>query len=132
MLSFNLTAIRKALAENDLDGWLFYDFQGSDPIGKAILNIFIEYTQTHRWYYFIPAQGVPIKIVHSMDKELLDHLPGKKEVYLGWREMEEKLESIFNADEKIARGVGPQPNRHRFQAVRNVVGCKFLGLIIGA
>ncbi len=35
----DLEATRTALADAGLDGWLFYDFRGSDPIGRAVLGM---------------------------------------------------------------------------------------------
>ena len=108
MPKFNLTAIRKAMMHSKIDGWLFYDFHGNDPIGKSILNISLTSIQSRRWYYYIPADGVPVKIVHSIEREVLDHLPGKKEVYLSWLEMEKKIQDLFKGKEKIATQYSPK------------------------
>jgi len=108
MPGFDLTAIQRALTANKLDGWLFYDFQGSDPIGRIILNIPGDKIQTRRWWFYIPSRGVPVKLVHSIERDVLDHLPGKKEVYLSWREMEDKLGKIFKGGEKIAIQYSPR------------------------
>ncbi len=35
MSVFNLREIQKMLFQQKIDGWFFYDFQGSDPIGRA-------------------------------------------------------------------------------------------------
>jgi Xaa-Pro aminopeptidase len=102
MSNFNLSQIRKTLASRKIDGWLFYDFQGSDPIGRKILNLAPQQLQASRWYYYIPAQGVPVKLLHSFDRDALEHLPGKKEVYLSWQEMEDKLRRLFKVGENIA------------------------------
>jgi Xaa-Pro dipeptidase len=108
MQVFDLNTIQKVLTDYKLDGWLFYDFHGSDPIGKTILKMSLAETQTRRWYYYIPAMGVPIKIVHSIERAVLDHLPGKKQVYLGYKEMENKLSKIFKKGNKIAVQYSPK------------------------
>ena len=108
MQLFDLNTIQKALTEYKLDGWLFYDFHGNDPIGKAILKMSLDEIQTRRWYYFIPAMGVPVKIVHSIERAVLDHLPGKKIVYLGYKEMESKLAKLFKKGNKIAVQYSPK------------------------
>jgi Xaa-Pro dipeptidase len=108
MHAFDLNTIQQALTDYKLNGWLFYDFHGSDPIGKTILRMSLEETQTRRWYYYIPAMGVPVKIVHSIERSILDHLPGKKLVYLGYQEMENKLGSIFKKGDKIAVQYSPK------------------------
>ena len=108
MSNFDLRTIQKGIKDTNLTGWLFYDFHGSDVIGKRILNIPLESIQTRRWYYYVPASGIPVKIVHSIEREVLDHLPGKKIVYLGWQEMENKLKSIFTSGDKIAAQYSPK------------------------
>ena len=108
MSNFDLRTIQKALKDTNLNGWLFYDFHGSDMIGKRILNIPAESVQTRRWYYYIPARGIPVKLVHSIEREVLDHLPGKKIVYLGWQEMENQLQNIFSTGDKIAIQYSPK------------------------
>ena len=108
MQVFDLNTIQKALSDYKLDGWLFYDFHGNDPIGKTILKMSLEEVQTRRWYYFIPVMGVPVKIVHSIEKAVLDHLPGKKIVYLGYKEMENKLSKLFKKGNKIAVQYSPK------------------------
>jgi Xaa-Pro aminopeptidase len=108
MAKFSLAAIQKALSEFKLDGWLFYDYRGSDPIGRSILNFTSQHLRTRRWFYFIPDHGVPVKIVHSIEREVLDHLPGKKLVYMGWREMENELAQLFKTNQKIAVQYSPK------------------------
>ncbi len=43
---------------------------------------------TRRFFYFIPAQGEPRKLVHRIEAGALDDLPGAKTVYLPWQELE--------------------------------------------
>ena len=60
-----------------VDGWLFYDFRHSDPIAYRIL--FLDPTQhvTRRWYYWVPADGRPVKLSHRIEPHVLDELPGE-------------------------------------------------------
>ena len=72
----DITRIQSALAERGLDGWLFYSFRHSDPIGVNILGL-EEGHATRRWFYYIPATGEATKVVHSIEREALDALPGE-------------------------------------------------------
>jgi Xaa-Pro aminopeptidase len=84
--------IQQALKEAGLDGWLFYSFRGSDPIAANILGIPSEgHMATRRWFYLIPQSGEPTKIVHSIERDVLDHLPGKKLIYLPWQQLHSHL-----------------------------------------
>jgi len=102
MKKFSLNSIQKGIAEAKLDGWLFFDFMGSDPVGRSILRVGEKLITSRRWFYFIPSQGAPLKLVHALENKILDHLPGKKEVYIGWEEMGEKLRLIVRGKSKIA------------------------------
>ena len=108
MKKFSLSAIQKALIESQVDGWLFYDFMGNDPIGRTILGIDQCAVNTRRWFYYIPALGAPKKLVHGIENMTLNHLPGKKEIYISWKEMIEKLNRFFTEKDKIAIQYSPQ------------------------
>jgi Xaa-Pro dipeptidase len=87
-----IETIQKALAEADMDGWLFYSFRESDPIAANILGTGGGgHIATRRWFYLIPRSGEPVKIVHSIEREVLDHLPGKKLIYLPWQQLHEHI-----------------------------------------
>jgi Xaa-Pro dipeptidase len=79
-----VASIQTALKEAKLDGWLFYDFRMSDPLAYRILKLEQKGITTRRWFYYVPAQGEPVKLVHSIERDKLDDLPGKKVVFLPW------------------------------------------------
>ena len=83
--------IQTALRTAKLDGWLFYDFRGSDPLAPRILMLGDHASGSRRWFYYIPASGEPTKIVHSIERYKLDALPGKRLVYRGWEELRTHL-----------------------------------------
>ena len=90
--------IQRALKEADVDGWLFYSFRGSDPIAANILGTGGEgHIATRRWCYLIPQSGEPTKVVHSIERGELDHLPGKKLVYLPWQQLHSYLKNELTA-----------------------------------
>jgi Xaa-Pro dipeptidase len=90
--------IQQALKEADLDGWLFYSFRGSDPIAANILGLSSEgHMATRRWFYLVPQEGEPTKINHSIERDVLDSLPGKKLIYLPWQQLHEHLKNSLLA-----------------------------------
>jgi Xaa-Pro dipeptidase len=94
----NISEIQSALQELDLDGWLFYSFRGSDPIATEILRIGTGGPlATRRWFYLIPRVGEPVKIVHAIERDSLAHLPGKKLVYLPWKQLHGFVKSELHA-----------------------------------
>ncbi|HKR02708.1 MAG TPA: M24 family metallopeptidase [Pyrinomonadaceae bacterium] len=90
-------AIQAALREAKLDGWLFYDFRGSDPLAYRILKLDVRGITTRRWFYYIPATGEPVKLVHSIERDKLDRLPGRKLIYLPWEQLHQFLRETLTA-----------------------------------
>jgi Xaa-Pro aminopeptidase len=100
-------AIQKALKQAGMEGWLFYDFRQSDPLAYRILRLDETKLGTRRWFYFVPADGEPVKIVHSIEREQLDALPGKKLVYLPWQQLHEYLRQTLSQCRAIAMQYSP-------------------------
>ena len=88
----DLAAIQSALRERNIDAWLFYDHHHRDPIAYRVLGLPAGMMVTRRWFYLIPAEGEPIKLVHKIEAGHLDSLPGKKHQYSGWQELFDQAE----------------------------------------
>ncbi|HEY1806730.1 MAG TPA: M24 family metallopeptidase [Terracidiphilus sp.] len=103
----NLSAIQSALRDASLDGWLFYDHHHRDPIAEGILGLDPNAHITRRWYYFIPANGEPRKLVHRIEQARLDALSGVKTQYSSWQELHAGLENLLQGQKKIAMQYSP-------------------------
>ena len=103
----NLSAIQSALRERNIDAWLFYDHHHRDPIAYRVLNLPQSLMVTRRWYYVIPAQGEPVKLVHKIESGHLDSLPGKKFQYAGWQELFDQIKSMLAGFRDIAMQYSP-------------------------
>ncbi len=101
-----LENIQKTLSQEGIDGWLFYSFRNSDPIASKILAIDKGHF-TRRWFYYIPAVGDPVKIVHRIEEEKLNFLEGKKLVYLSWKELSDCVRSAIGKAAKVAMQYSP-------------------------
>lgn len=102
-----LSEIQQALQQEGCDGWLFYDFRGSDPLAYHILGLDAAAISTRRWYYFIPAQGEPVGIVSSVEPHRLDTLPGRKRVFLSWQQHHECLTETLHGVRRVAMQYSP-------------------------
>ena len=102
-----LEEMQKALREAGHDGWLFYDHHHRDPIGERILGIDSKAHITRRWYYFVPADGEPRKLVHRIEQGRLDALPGSKGVYSSWQELAAGLKAMLSDSRRIAMQYSP-------------------------
>ncbi len=102
-----ITAIQDALRQEGLDGWLFFDHHRRDPLAYRILSIPPEIEATRRWYYFVPAEGEPRKLVHQIEKGALDSLPGQRQVYSNWVDQRNRLTSLLGSAKRIAMQYSP-------------------------
>jgi Xaa-Pro dipeptidase len=104
----DLQAIQSALRDANLDGWLFYDHHHRDPIAYRILGLNEKAFVSRRWYYFVPANGEPQRLVHRIESGKLDAVPGAKHEYSSWQELERELESMLTGTTKIAMQYSPR------------------------
>ena len=102
-----ISEIQKALREEKLDGWLFFDHHLRDPLAHRILNIDPQGMATRRWYYFIPANGDPRGLVHRIEAGTLNSLPGEKTIYSGWTTQVDGLKSLLNGCRRVAMQYSP-------------------------
>src|SRR5213080_2913552 len=103
----DLPAIQAALRERNIDGWLFYDHHHRDPIAYRVLGLPDGLMVTRRWFYLLPAQGEPVKLVHRIEAGHLDTLPGSKRQYSGWQELWDHLKAMLEPYKNIAMQYSP-------------------------
>ena len=98
------------MKEEGLDGWLLYDFHGSNPIARRLTGLDNGFKTTRRWYYVIPASGEPRKLVHAIESHNLDHLPGGKTIYSQRDTLASGLTSVLGGLKRIAMEYSPGNN----------------------
>lgn len=99
--------IQKDLRQAKLDGWLFYDFRGRDPIAQRILNL-PPGMRTRRWFYFVPAKGTPRKLVHKIEAGALAAVPGETLYYAGQKELREGVKKALGKARSVAMQYSPK------------------------
>jgi len=106
----DVKAIQSELRAAKIDGWLFFDHHHRDPIAARVLGLPSNGLVTRRWFYFIPAKGVPRKLVHRIEQGTLDALGGRKFVYAGWEELHKTLPKLLSGAKTIAMQYSPENN----------------------
>src|SRR5712671_773762 len=106
-MNFDLHAIQNDLRATKLQGWLFYDFRGRDPIAHRILQL-PPGMRTRRWFYFVPAKGTPKKLVHKIESQALAALPGETLYYADQTELHENLSEVLGNAQSIAMQYSPR------------------------
>src|SRR5579872_339941 len=105
---FDLSAVQEALRQFEFDGWLLCDFRGSNLLARRILDLADKPLMSRRFFYFIPARGEPQKLVHRIETGALDHLPGAKNVYLRWQELEAGVAAMVKNHKQVAMEYSPR------------------------
>jgi len=106
-LNMQIDDIQKALRDEKLDGWLFFDHHQRDPLAYRILKLNPSRTVTRRWYYLIPAQGEPRGLVHAIESGVLAGLPGKIQIYSSWGAQVDGLKNLLAGCRRVAMQYSP-------------------------
>lgn len=63
-----LPDVQNELARQGIDGWLVYDFRGSNPVARPVLDHLLEGNiASRRVFLMIPAVGQPTLLVHAIE-----------------------------------------------------------------
>jgi Xaa-Pro dipeptidase len=106
-MSLDIKEMQKDLRAAGLDGWLFYDFRGRDPIALRLLQL-REGMRTRRWFYFVPAKGAPRKLLHKIESAALENLPGGALYYAGHAELRANLKKLLAGAKRVAMQYSPK------------------------
>ena len=87
LIEKGIVTLQKVLIEEQLEGWLFYHFNDVNSYAMKILSL-KKGAVSREMFYYIPAYGNPIKIVHDVEETVLDHLSGERR---GYRSKEQLL-----------------------------------------
>ena len=102
-MPFDIAAVQQTLKAEGLDGWLLYDFHGSNPIAARLLGTANgSKMTTRRWFYLVPASGEPRGLVHAIERRTLDALPGEKVVYAGRQQLDAGLTTLLTGIKRVA------------------------------
>jgi Xaa-Pro aminopeptidase len=101
-----LPAIQRALADADIDGWLLYDFQGTNPVAGGMLGL--EGMVTRRIFVWIPAEGVPSALGHAIEPGPWRKWPKDwpHRTYSSWRQLEESVSNVVR-ERRVAMEYSP-------------------------
>jgi Xaa-Pro aminopeptidase len=103
----DLNRIQDALRREKLDGWLFFDHHGRDPLAYSVLGLPAADHVTRRWYYMIPAVGEPRGLVHRVEPGKIDELPGEKLQYSSWQEQHAGIAQLLQGTRRVAMQYSP-------------------------
>ncbi len=102
----NLPKLQQALAEQNVDGWLLFDFHGANPIAGGMLRL--TGLVSRRVFAFFPREGTPVAITHAIEQGPWTHWPKewKRVVYSSWRSLDEHLQAVVKG-KRVAMEYSP-------------------------
>ena len=102
---------RPPCTEEGLDGWLLYDFHGSNPIARRLAGL-DSGDQDHAALVLRRSRpaGEPKKLVHAIEPLNLDHVPGSKTIYSQRDTLAAGLKAVLGGLKRIAMEYSPGNN----------------------
>jgi Xaa-Pro aminopeptidase len=101
-----LPTIQAALATAGVDGWLLYDFRGTNPIARAMVGL--EGMGSRRIFAWVPTRGAPVGLSHAIEQLDWAQWPAawERRVYSAWRTLESDVASLV-AGKRVAMEYSP-------------------------
>jgi len=108
-MTIEIEAIQEALRADRIDGWLLYDFHGSNPIARRVIGLDeTKKLTTRRWYYLIPAKGSPQALVHAIEHACLGPVPGDRHEYTERQQLSDGLAALVAGCGRLAMEYSPK------------------------
>jgi Xaa-Pro dipeptidase len=101
----DMTEVRQALVEMEIDGWLLFDFHGLNPVAGRVLDL--TGMNTRRLFVLLPREGEPIAVAHKIELQGLAKFPGRVVPYARWSELHAALGSLVNG-RTLAMEISPE------------------------
>jgi Xaa-Pro dipeptidase len=101
-----LPALQRTLADENLDGWLVFDFHGVNPVAGGLLGL--EGLVTRRVFAFIPREGAPVAITHAIEQGPWQRWPAGwgREIYSTWKQLESLIAGLVRG-KRVAMEYSP-------------------------
>ncbi|OJF77584.1 MAG: hypothetical protein BKP49_00965 [Treponema sp. CETP13] len=87
------SALKEESVRSNLDGWFFSNFSHHDALTDSLLKL-DNTISTRRWVYIIFTNKKPLKILHSIEPNVLNSLPGDAKYYYAIEKLEEYLKEL--------------------------------------
>lgn len=102
-----LQKIQTLLKNQNLKGWLLYNFHDLNPIAKRLAPIPSQAILSRRWAYWLPAQGKPAWLLHAIERGGFNARPERIETYSSWQSFEQALLTLTDGPGPVACEYSP-------------------------
>lgn len=102
-------AVRSAMREEKVAGWLVHDFRGSNPMLARLLPVAGggKRWTTRRAVLWVPAEGEPELLVHAIDEGQFSGVDVRMRRYVSWRELHALLAERVGSGRRVAMEYSP-------------------------
>lgn len=101
---FNWEALRAGLQASGADGWLLYDFRGTNPVAGRVLGL--GGLGSRRIFVYLPRDGEPAAVAHKIELGPMEGFHGRILPYARWQELHAALRQIV-AGKTVAMEISP-------------------------
>ena len=101
--------VQAFLQELGIDGWLIYDFRGTNPFAKKVFNHGAAIL-SRRWFTWIPAKGEIKVLVHDIEYGSFPRLGYEVFKYNGRESLAVELAKLLKGHSRIAMEYSPMAN----------------------
>ncbi len=102
----DLQKASQALRELHSPAWLFYSFANANPLALEPLGLGGAHL-TRRFAYLLTADGEARLLVHRLESQQFDALPGKRIYYTRWQEFDSGLKELLAGIDRVALDYQP-------------------------
>ncbi|HEY0016639.1 MAG TPA: Xaa-Pro peptidase family protein [Longimicrobium sp.] len=96
--------IQDELRAQGVDGWLIFNFQGTNAVANNLLGL---PALTRRYFVWIPVQGTPVAVTHRIEQQPWTGWIGDNWPYSSWRELESRLSQLLPGNPRVAMEYAP-------------------------
>lgn len=93
---------QRAIREEGLTAWLFYNMFHRDEIADLVLEVPADRSNTRPWMCVLFLDRPPAKIVHRIEASILNHVPGETILYSTRDEFSRAIARVLPAGGKVA------------------------------
>lgn len=109
MIRTKLPEVQSFLAASKMDGWLVFDFRGTNPFANKILNHGAGIL-SRRWFVWIPARGQPIVLVHDIELGSFPKVGYEVRAYSSRESLESRVRELIGDSKTIGMEYSPSGN----------------------
>lgn len=101
-----LAEAQSFLRQRGIDGWLVFDFKGSNPVLARVLPGGESRMLTRRVFYWIPAEGEPTLVASAIDRGQFQGVPHVR-AYTHRASLEDALKDVLKGARTVAMEYAP-------------------------